>query len=145
MQIAERLGLPERTVKRDIREIVDRARAVVARLAGGGCRRGQPLVLRFVCGISTPDESARAREHLAHCGRCELFRERLIAWREKAGAMLPAPVAEGASPGIMERLTQKSADGFSSLKQHILDGAPSSHVRDALPHMGRGAISSRWT
>jgi len=29
MEIAERLGLPERAVKRDIREIVDRARTVV--------------------------------------------------------------------------------------------------------------------
>jgi RNA polymerase sigma factor (sigma-70 family) len=64
-QIAARLGLPERTVKRDIREIVDRARAVVTRLAGGGCERGEPLVVRLVCGISTPDESGQAREHLS--------------------------------------------------------------------------------
>jgi RNA polymerase sigma factor (sigma-70 family) len=121
-QIAERLGLPERTVKRDIREIVDRARTVVTRLAGGGCERGEPLVVRLVCGISTPDESAQAREHLSRCGRCEAFCERLSAWREKAGAMLPAPVAEGASPGVLGRLAHKTADGFSSLKQHILDG-----------------------
>jgi RNA polymerase sigma factor (sigma-70 family) len=121
-QIAQSLGLPERTVKRDIREIVDRARAVVARLAGGGCRRGEPLVVRLVCGISTPDESAQAREHLSRCTRCEAFSERLISWREKAGAMLPAPVAEGASPGVLERLAQKPADAFSSLKQHALDG-----------------------
>ena len=60
-QIAERLALPERTVKRDIREIVDRARAVVARLAGGGCRRGEPLVVRLVCGLTTPEESAHAQ------------------------------------------------------------------------------------
>jgi RNA polymerase sigma factor (sigma-70 family) len=121
-QIADRLGLTERTVKRDLREIMDLARQTIARLAGGGCDRGEPLVMRFVCGISTPDESAQAREHLSHCGRCELFSERLIAWREKAGAMLPAPVAEGVSPGVLERLAQKSADGFSSLKQHVLDG-----------------------
>jgi RNA polymerase sigma factor (sigma-70 family) len=121
-EIAERLGLPERTVKRDIREIVDRARSVVTRLAGGGCQRGEPLVVRLVCGISTPDESAQAREHLARCGRCEVFCERLSAWREKAGAMLPAPVAEGVSPGVLGRLAHKTADGFSSLKQHVLDG-----------------------
>jgi DNA-directed RNA polymerase specialized sigma24 family protein len=121
-QIAERLGLPERTVKRDIREIVDRARSVVTRLAGGGCQRGEPLVVRLVCGISTPDESAQAREHLSRCGRCEAFCERLSAWREKAGAMLPAPVAEGASPGVLGRLAHKTTDGLSSLKQHVLDG-----------------------
>ncbi len=122
-QIAERLGLPERTVKRDIREIVDRARAVMTRLAGGGCQRGEPLVVRLVCGISTPDESAQAHEHLSRCGRCEAFCERLSAWREKAGAMLPAPVAEGASPGVIGRLAHKTADGLSSLKQHVLDGS----------------------
>jgi RNA polymerase sigma factor (sigma-70 family) len=121
-QIAERLGLPERTVKRDIREIVDRARSVVTRLAGGGCERGEPLVVRLVCGISTPDESAQAREHLSRCGRCEAFCERLSAWREKAGAMLPAPVAEGANPGVLERLAQKSVEGLSALKQQVLDG-----------------------
>ncbi len=88
-QIAERLGLPERIVKRDIEAIMDEARATLARLAGGGCERGEPLVMRLLCGISDPAESAQAREHLSHCGRCELFSERLIAWREKAGAMLP--------------------------------------------------------
>lgn len=123
VQIAERLGLPERTVKRDIREIVDRGRAVVARLAGGGCQRGEPLILRLVCGLSMPEESARAREHLSHCGRCEAFSERLIAWREKAGAMLPAPVAEGASPGVIERAIHRSAESLSSLKQQIIDGS----------------------
>lgn len=122
-EIAERLGLPERTVKRDIREIVERARAVVTRLAGGGCRRGEPLVVRFVCGVSAPEETTLAREHLARCARCAAFHERLLAWRGKAGAMLPVPVAEGASPGILERLAQKSAGAFSSLKQHVLDNA----------------------
>jgi RNA polymerase sigma factor (sigma-70 family) len=121
-QIAERLGLPERTVKRDIREIVDRARAVVAQLAGGGCRRGEPLIVRFVCGLSTHEESALAREHLSCCPRCKAFCERLTAWREKAGAMLPAPVAEGASPGVVERAIHRSTEGLSSLKQQIVDG-----------------------
>jgi RNA polymerase sigma factor (sigma-70 family) len=120
-QIADRLGLTERTVKRDLLAIMDQARTILAQLAGGGCERGEPLVVRFVCGVSTPDESAQAREHLSHCERCELLSEKLIAWREKAGAMLPAPVAEGASPGVLERLAHKSADGFSSLKQHVFD------------------------
>ncbi len=133
-EIAERLGLPERTVKRDIREIVDRARSVVTRLAGGGCQRGEPLVVRLVCGISTPDESAQAREHLARCGRCEVFCERLSAWREKAGAMLPAPVAEGASPGVLGRLAHKTADGFS---------IASSDTRSARRSRERGAPEAR--
>ena len=121
-QIAERLGLPERIVQYDIGRVVDRARAVLARLAGGGCQSGEPLVLRLLCGLSTPEESAQAREHLSRCARCEGFCERLSAWREKAGAMLPASIAEGASPGVIERAINRSAEGLSSLKQQIING-----------------------
>jgi RNA polymerase sigma factor (sigma-70 family) len=121
-QIADRLGVPERDIKEQLRLIMDKSRAVLAGLAGGGCRRGEPMVMRFVCGISTPDESIKAREHISHCGRCELFSERLIAWREKAGAMLPVPGAEEVSPGLVERALHKSADSLSSLKQQIIDG-----------------------
>lgn len=120
-QIADRLGLSERTVKRDLLAIMEQARATLARLVGGGCDRGEPMVVRFVCGVSTPDESAQAREHLAHCDRCALLSEKLIAWREKAGAMLPAPVAEGASPGVLERLAHKATEGVATFKQQILD------------------------
>jgi RNA polymerase sigma factor (sigma-70 family) len=121
-QIAERLGLSDRVVKRELLEVMDAARSAVARLAGGGCRHGEPLVLRSVCGLATAAEEAHAREHLARCGRCEIFSERLIAWREKAGAILPVPAAEGASPGLVERVLHKSAEGLSSIKQHIVDG-----------------------
>jgi RNA polymerase sigma factor (sigma-70 family) len=121
-QIAERLGLTERAVKRDLLEIMDQARAILARLAGGGCDRGEPLVMRFVCGIASPDESKQAREHLSHCGRCEVFSERLVAWREKAGAMLPAPVVEGASPGLLGRIAHASTERIAALKQQVLDG-----------------------
>ncbi|HSS43034.1 MAG TPA: sigma-70 family RNA polymerase sigma factor [Solirubrobacterales bacterium] len=120
-QIAERLGLPERVVKRDIEAIMDEARVILARLAGGGCERGEPLVIRLLCGISDPEESAQAREHLSHCGRCELFSERLMAWRDKAGAMLP-PVAEGASPGVVRRVAGSAGEKLSVLKQQVLDG-----------------------
>jgi len=121
-QIAERLGVPERDVKEQLRLIMDKTRSVVANLAGGGCRRGEPLVMRLVCGLSTPDESIKAREHISHCGRCERFSESLIAWREKAGAMLPAPIAEGASPGVVRRIADSAGERLSALKQHVLDG-----------------------
>lgn len=120
-QIADRLGIRERIVKRDLLEIMEHARTTLGRLAGGGCERGEPLVMRFVFGISTPDESAAAREHLGRCGRCELFSERLIGWREKAGAMLP-PAAEGASPGVVRRVADAAGEKLSALKQQVLDG-----------------------
>lgn len=122
-QIADRLGVPERVVKRDLLTIMDEARATLARLAGGGCERGEPLVMRMACGISSPDESAQARKHLSHCRRCEMLSERLIAWREKVGAMLPAPVAEGASPGVVRRIADSAGEKLSALKQHVLDGS----------------------
>jgi RNA polymerase sigma factor (sigma-70 family) len=144
-QIADRLGVPERVVKRDLLEIMEGARATLARLVGGGCKRGEPLVMRLVFGTATPDESEAARDHLSHCGRCELFNERLIAWREKAGAMLPAPVAEGASPGVVRQITDAAGEKLSSLKQQVLDGgaqlkqhaaATSSRVVDPTPIAG---------
>ena len=121
-QIADRLGVPERDVKEQLRLIMDKARAVLAGLAGGGCQRGEPLVMRFICGISTSDEAASARAHISHCGRCERFSERLVAWREKAGAMLPAPAAEGASPGVVRQIADSAGEKLSTLKQHVLDG-----------------------
>jgi RNA polymerase sigma factor (sigma-70 family) len=144
-QIAERLGLRERVVKRELLEIMNEARATLVRLVGGGCRRGEPLVMRLAFGTATPDESDAAREHLAHCGRCQLFNERLIAWREKAGAMLPAPVAEGASPGVVRQITDAAGEKLSSLKQQVLDGgaqlkqhaaATSSRMVDPTPIAG---------
>jgi RNA polymerase sigma factor (sigma-70 family) len=121
-EIADRLGLTQRKVKRELLEIMDEARAVLAGLVGGGCQHGEPLMVRFVCGLSTSAEEVYAREHLARCGRCEIFCERLLAWRDKAGVMLPVPATEGATPGLIERALHKSAEGLSSLKQHIVDG-----------------------
>jgi RNA polymerase sigma factor (sigma-70 family) len=121
-QIADRLGIPERDVKEQLRLIVDKARAVLANLAGGGCRRGEPMVMRFICGVASPEESAKARDHLSHCGRCDAFSEKLIAWREKAGAMLPAPVAEATDPGVLGRIAYATGQKLSALRQHVLDG-----------------------
>ena len=86
--------------------------------------------MRLLCGISDPVESAQARDHLSHCGRCELFNDRLIAWREKA-AMLPAPVAEGASPECWggSRVLH-GAVALAALKQHVrTEGRSSNNTR----------------
>lgn len=122
-EIASRLGLPESTVKYDLYEIVAAARSALAELSGGGCERGEPLVLRLACGLASPTESAEARLHLRDCRRCQLFGERLSAWREKAGALLPVPAIEQASPGLLERVAHRAAEGLSSVKQQVLGGA----------------------
>lgn len=123
-EIASRLGLTERAVKRDLMEGMDKARAAIAAKAGGGCLWGEPLVSRFAYGLATSAESAQARLHMKSCHRCEVLWERLDAWREKAAALLPAsPAIEQASPGFLGRLAHRAADGFSSVKQHVLGGA----------------------
>lgn len=122
-QIAERLGLTESTVKRDVVDILDEARSAIARKSGGGCRRGEPLVLRFAYRLATAAEAGQARAHMKGCRRCEALCERLDAWREKAGALLPVPAVEQASPGLLERLAHRAAEGVSSVKQQVLGGA----------------------
>jgi RNA polymerase sigma factor (sigma-70 family) len=122
-EIAARLGISERVVKRYLLEVMDEARAVLARRAGGGCPRGEPLVLRFTYGLATSAEAAQARMHLDGCHRCESLYERLLDWREKAAALLPLPAAEAASPGLLGRLAHKAAEGVGAIKQQVLGGA----------------------
>jgi RNA polymerase sigma factor (sigma-70 family) len=122
-EIASHLGLSDRAVKRDLLEIMDEARAAIARKAGGGCQRGEPLVLRFAYGLAGAAESEQARLHMKGCRRCEVLWERLDAWREKAAALLPVPAVEQASPGLLERLAHRTADGLASVKQQVLGGA----------------------
>jgi RNA polymerase sigma factor (sigma-70 family) len=122
-QIASRLGLRDSTVKRDLVDILDQARGAIARRAGGGCRRGEPLVLRAAYGLATATESEQARAHMARCRRCEVLGERLDAWRERVPALLPAPAVEQASPGIIERLGHRAADQLVAMKEQILGGA----------------------
>jgi RNA polymerase sigma factor (sigma-70 family) len=122
-EIASRLGLSERAVKRDLLEIMDEARAAIARKAGGGCLRGEPLVLRFAYGLASAAEAEQAQLHMKSCHRCEVLWERLDAWREKAAVLLPAPAIEQASPGLLSRVAHRTVDGLTSVKQQVLGGA----------------------
>jgi hypothetical protein len=125
-EIASRLRLSERVVKRDLLEVVDEARAAIARKAGGGCLRGEPLVLRFAYayGLATSAESEQARLHMKSCHRCQMLGERLDTWREKAAVLLPAsPAVEQTSPGLLGRLAHRAVDSIASVKQQVLGGA----------------------
>lgn len=121
-EIAKRLGVSERVVKRDLIAIMDEARGVLAREAGGGCLAGEPQVLRLVYGLASAAEAAQARLHLGDCRRCSALMERLEAWREKAGALLPLPAAEATSPGLVERVVDHGAHAIGSLKRQVLGG-----------------------
>jgi DNA-directed RNA polymerase specialized sigma24 family protein len=125
-EIASRLDISERAVKRDLLAIMEEARVVLARHAGSGCEIGEPLVLRAAYGLAAGEEAEQARLHLSRCHRCAEFGERLDAWRQKAGALLPAPVTpaavEQASPGLLGRIGHRVADGISSARRQILGG-----------------------
>lgn len=118
-EIAERLGLSVRVVERELFKIMDEARVILADRLGGGCIVGEPLVLRLVYGLASSAEVAQARLHLKGCHRCDGLHERLVEWREKAAAVLPAPAIEAASPGTFERVGQRVADVVGSAKQQI--------------------------
>jgi RNA polymerase sigma factor (sigma-70 family) len=121
-EIARRLGRSQRVVKRDLFAIMEATRAAVARLAGGGCERGEALVVRWACGLASPAESSQARLHLSRCRRCEDFHQQLNLWREKAGAMLPVPAGGEVGAGVVDRAVHKTLDGVGALKQNLADG-----------------------
>jgi DNA-directed RNA polymerase specialized sigma24 family protein len=125
-EIASVLGIGERAVKRDLLAIMEEARTVVARRSGGGCEIGEPLVLRAACGIAAGVEVEEAQLHLSRCDRCAEFSDRLDAWRQKAGALLPVPAApaalEQASPGLLGRIGHRVTHGLASVKQQVLGG-----------------------
>jgi hypothetical protein len=60
---------------------------------------------------------------MTSCRRCENLWERLDAWREKAGALLPVSGVEQASPGFLERVAHRTVDGLATVKEHVFGGA----------------------
>jgi DNA-directed RNA polymerase specialized sigma24 family protein len=121
-EIAVGLAVPERVVKRALEELMAEARSTLARRAGGGCEEGEAIVLRLRCGLASASEAARAKLHLDGCGRCSSFSESLEAWREKAGAILPLPAAEVASPGLLGRAAARVGDALGSARRQLLGG-----------------------
>jgi DNA-directed RNA polymerase specialized sigma24 family protein len=138
-QIAAELGVRERVVKRELLEIMEEGRVALARRSGGGCEQGESLVTRFVCGLAGAGEAAQARLHLERCGRCSSFAERMGEWREKAGALLPLPAMEAASPGIVGRTLGRVGEGFASARRQILGGGAQVKQQAAVAGYARGA------
>jgi DNA-directed RNA polymerase specialized sigma24 family protein len=138
-EIAERLGMSDRAVKKALEQIMAAAREVLGREAGGGCAEGGSLVLRMACGLTEAGEATRARLHLEDCGRCTTFSERLNVWREKAVVVLPPVGLEATNPGVVERTVGRIADAAGSVRRQLVSGG--THVREqaTLSGYGRGA------
>ena len=102
---------------------MDEARASIARKAGGGCLRGEPLVLRFAYGLASAAECEQARLHMKGCRRCDVLGERLEPGARRPPRCCRSPAVEQASPGLLGRVAHRAADGLASVKQQVLGGA----------------------
>jgi DNA-directed RNA polymerase specialized sigma24 family protein len=138
-QIAAELGVRERVVKRELLEIMEEGRVALARRSGGGCEQGESLVTRFVCGLACAGEAAQARLHLERCERCSSFAGRMTDWREKAGALLPLPALEAASPGLVARTIGRVGEALSAARREILGGGAQVRQQAAVAGYARGA------
>lgn len=126
-QVARELGVRERVVKRDLEQILGRARGLLVERCGGGCDEGSGLVWRFAFGLAGQRETAEAQLHLVSCAVCQAFLDRLGSWREAAAAAVPVPAAGEAGPGLIERGSHALADLAGAVRERV--GSPGSTVR----------------
>jgi len=136
-EIAERLQISPRTVKRLIEQILATGRTELAQLAGHGCEHGHTQVARYAFGLAEAREARRAQLHLATCERCGAMYERLDVWREQVAALLPlAPVAASHSQ-LVERVVHVGADFATSTPPDVVagPGAVRRHASGALAYL----------
>jgi len=62
--VATELGVSERVVKRQLENVLSRARALLVDRCGGGCEEGATDVWRLAFGLASSAEVARAQLHL---------------------------------------------------------------------------------
>jgi RNA polymerase sigma factor (sigma-70 family) len=130
-EIARRLGVTPRSVKRALEQIMALSRAELVRLAGRGCGSGERLVSRLAFGLASEREIRAAQLHLATCPRCGALYERLDLWREKVAALLPMPALAQAQPPLLERIVHAAADRIPGFEHHR-HGAGSGPLREQL-------------
>ena len=117
--VATELGVSERVVKRQLENVLSRARALLVDRCGGGCEEGGTDVWRLAFGLASSAEAARAQLHLLSCPTCQAFCERLGWWREAAAATVPVPAAHELDPALAERALTKLTDAAVGLKQQL--------------------------
>ena len=146
-EIAGRLGVTPRVVKRCVEEVLATSRDQLTRLVGYGCPDGHELIARYAFGLAAAGDARRAQLHLMACARCGAMYEALDLWRERVAALLPVPPAVEAHAHVLERVVHAGSDLFSAghapapdriwgLRRHVADTA--AHLREQA-----AAISSR--
>lgn len=135
-EIAERLGLTPRIVKRSVEEVLATGRSQLAKFTGYGCPDGHQLVSRYAFGLLAGGDAGKAQLHLATCQRCGAMYERLDVWRERVAATLPVPPVAVEYHETFSRLVHTGADAVASsegrhgVRRQVADTA--GHVRDHL-------------
>jgi RNA polymerase sigma factor (sigma-70 family) len=103
------LGISERAYRRDLeralRHISTRYELV---RDGRFCESRKSLVLAYVAGLSGPNRSREARDHLASCPACLRWAVDLRDTVGRAAAVLPLPALVGS--GGLERLLQAAVE-----------------------------------
>lgn len=131
-EIAQRLGLTPRVVKRSVEEVLATGRNQLAKFTGYGCPDGHQLVSRYAFGLLAGGDARKAQMHLATCERCGAMYERLDVWRERVAALLPVPPAAIEHHDAIGQFVQSSADALAAS-----DGRPGGrrHVADVAAQM----------
>ena len=144
-EIAERLGLSTRVVKRSVEEVLAAGRNQLAKFTGYGCADGHELVARYAFGLAVGREAASAQAHLATCPRCGAMYERLDVWRERVAALLPVPPVAAGHRDAVEHIVHVGADAVTGyarprtgLRRHLADVA--GHARDQVTAASARAV-----
>ena len=141
-EIAERLGLTPRVVKRSVEEVLAIGRSQLARFTGYGCADGHQLVSRYAFGLAAGRDARKAQMHLATCERCGSMYERLDVWRERVAVLLPVPPVAIEHSDSFTRLVHTGADAvaasdgrhgvrrqFAETTAHVRDHVTNAYVR----------------
>jgi RNA polymerase sigma factor (sigma-70 family) len=141
-EIAERLGLTARVVKRSVEDVLSTGRSQLAKFTGYGCAEGHELVCRYAFGLAAGREAQRAQLHLATCQQCGGMYERLDLWRERVAALLPVPPAAVDHGHTIERVIHAGAERVTS--SHAVGGEKTGfrrHLAGAGGHLREHATS----
>jgi DNA-directed RNA polymerase specialized sigma24 family protein len=113
-EIANRLQISERSVKRVMEQVLAIGRTELAEMAGHGCEEGHEQITRFAFGLAAPPDARRAQVHLTTCERCGELYTRLDLLRENVAAILPLPPLADGHTHIVERVVHASTELVSA-------------------------------
>lgn len=150
-EIAARLGLTPKSVKRALERVLAAGRDELSSAAGRGCKERGKLVSRFAFGLTSQRESQAALAHLTSCSACTQLLECLDVWRSRVASVLPVPpaavgehqvdVIEPAAHGLRDRLVEALTSAKQNLAGVASRGMDPTPVAGARPGAAVAAIA----